>query len=150
MPRFAFVVFISRPRESKREMSCVYAHPFRVFFVWFRAENLLIYFPKRTARSFAENSERKARDSSRLWCLSHDRERVKERYHAFMRTLFGCFLCGFVSKSPHYFPKRTVRSFAENSERKARDSKDEEADPSRERQTGIRGLFCALVLSLSQ
>jgi hypothetical protein len=43
-----------------------------------------------------------------------------------------------------------VRSFAENSERKARDSKDEEADPSRERQTGIRGLFCALVLSLSQ
>ena len=49
-----------------------------------------------------------------------------------------------------YFPKRTVRSFAENSERKARDSKDEEADPSRERQTGIRGLFCALVLSLSQ
>ena len=49
-----------------------------------------------------------------------------------------------------YFPKRTARSFAENSERKARDSKDEEADPSRERQTGIRGLFCALVLSLSQ
>jgi hypothetical protein len=87
---------------------------------------------------------------SRLWCLSHDRERVKERCHAFMRTLFGCFLCGFVSKSPHYFPKRTARSFAENSERKARDSKDEEADPSRERQTGIRGLFCALVLSLSQ
>ena len=63
MPRFAFVVFISRPRESKREMSCVYAHPFRVFFVWFRAYNLLIYFPKRTVRSFAENSERKARDS---------------------------------------------------------------------------------------
>ena len=88
--------------------------------------------------------------ASRLWCLSRDRERVKERCHAFMRTLFGCFLCGFVSKSPHYFPKRTARSFAENSERKARDSKDEEADPSRERQTGIRGLFCALVLSLSQ
>ena len=35
MPCFTFVVFISRPRESKREMSCVYAHPFRVFFVWF-------------------------------------------------------------------------------------------------------------------
>lgn len=59
MPRFAFVVFISRPRESKREMSCVYAHPFRVFFVWFRAYNLLIYFPKRTVRSFAENSREK-------------------------------------------------------------------------------------------
>ena len=44
-----------------------------------------------------------------------------------MRTLFGCFLCGFVSKSPHYFPKRTVCSFAENSETKARDSKDKEA-----------------------
>ena len=54
----------------------------------------------------------------------------------------------FVSKSPHYFPKRTVCSFAENSERKERDSKDEEADPSRESQTGNRGTFCALFLSL--
>ena len=39
----------------------------------------------------------------------------------------GVFCVVSSLKSPHYFPKRTVRSFAENSERKARDSKDEEA-----------------------
>jgi hypothetical protein len=88
--------------------------------------------------------------ASRLWCLSHDRERKKERCHAFMRTLFGCFLCGFELKISSLLPQTNRALLCGKLERKARDSKDEEADPSRERQTGIRGLFCALVLSLSQ
>lgn len=46
-----------------------------------------------------------------------------------MRTLFGCFLYGFELKISSFFPKRTVRSFAENSERKARDSKDKRSGP---------------------
>jgi hypothetical protein len=43
--------------------------------------------------------------ASRLWCLSRDRERVKERCHAFMRTLFGCFLCGFELKISSFLPQ---------------------------------------------
>jgi hypothetical protein len=55
---------------------------------------------------------------SRLWCLSHDRERVKEREIMRLCAPFLGVFCVVSFCFLIYFPKRTVRSFAENSREK--------------------------------